>query len=247
MNLESFYKENPKVALGFSGGVDSSYLLYAGRMYGADIQPYFVKSAFQPAFELDDAKRIAAHVEADFRLIECDILAYDDVVCNPENRCYFCKQAIFGAIASRAAADGYSILVDGTNASDDDGDRPGIRALAELSVRSPLRDAGLSKEDIRRLSREAGLFTWDKPSYACLATRIPSGVRITPDALRRVEASEEVLHSMGFRDFRIRVFHGVARIQVPDGQLTLVLDKRKDILLQLRPYFDTVLLDLVVR
>ena len=247
MNLETFFKEHPRVALGFSGGVDSSYLLYAGIHYGADVQPYFVKSVFQPAFELDDAKRIAAYVGADLRIIECDVLAHETVRSNPENRCYYCKQAIFCSIAARAAQDGYTVLIDGSNASDDDGDRPGMRAIAELDVLSPLRNAGLTKDDIRKLSKEAGLFTWDKPSYACLATRIPTGVQITSDMLQGIEASEQLLHDMGFRDFRIRVFHGAARIQVPLHQLPEVLSKREDILLSLRPYFPSVLLDLVAR
>ena len=136
------------------------------------------------------------------------------------------------------------MLLDGTNASDDAGDRPGMRALKELSVRSPLRICGLTKAEIRRRSREAGLFTWDKPAYACLATRIPTGTEIKADKLSRTEAAEQALFSLGFRDFRIRLRGGAAVIQ---AQLPKVLENRSRILEELRRYYHAVLLDLEVR
>ncbi|NLB39450.1 MAG: TIGR00268 family protein, partial [Clostridiales bacterium] len=179
MTLQEFFKDNPRAALGFSGGVDSSYLLWAGRHYGADIRPYFVKTAFQPAFELADAKRLASDVGAEITVIEADILTNPLVCGNAADRCYHCKSTIFGTLASRALQDGYTLLLDGTNASDDANDRPGMRALKELHVRSPLREAGMTKQEVRQLSREAGLFTWDKPAYACLATRVPTDTVIT--------------------------------------------------------------------
>ena len=207
MTLQEFFTEHPKAALGFSGGVDSSYLLYAGIKAGADIRPYFIKTAFQPEFELEDAKRLCAQLGAELHIIELDALANPDVVKNPANRCYYCKTGLFGTLQQRAKADGYTVLLDGTNASDDAGDRPGMKALTEMSVLSPLRLCGLSKAQIRELSREAGLFTWDKPAYACLATRVPTGEAITEALLARVEGAEQVLFSLGFTDFRVRVFH----------------------------------------
>lgn len=168
MTLQEFFTEHPKAALGFSGGVDSSYLLYAGIKAGADIRPYFIKTAFQPEFELEDAKRLCAQLGAELYIIELDALANPDVVKNPANRCYYCKTGLFGTLQQRAKADGYTVLLDGTNASDDAGDRPGMKALTEMSVLSPLRLCGLTKAQIREFSREAGLFTWDKPAYACL-------------------------------------------------------------------------------
>ena len=140
---------------------------------------YFIKTAFQPAFELEDAKRLCAQLGAELSIIELDALANPDVAKNPANRCYYCKTGLFGALQKRALEDGYTVLLDGTNASDEAGDRPGMQALSELHVLSPLRLCGLTKSQIRELSREAGLFTWDKPAYACLATRIPTRQRIT--------------------------------------------------------------------
>lgn len=169
MTLLAFFKENPRAALGFSGGVDSSYLLYAGVQAGADIHPYYIKTAFQPQFELDDAERLCAQLGVPLTVLELDVLKNEAVTANPPDRCYHCKTALFGALSVQALADGYTLLLDGTNASDDAGDRPGMRALKELHVCSPLRECGLTKAEIRRLSREAGLFTWDKPAYACLA------------------------------------------------------------------------------
>ena len=189
MTLEQFFQENPRCALGFSGGVDSAYLLYAGVKAGADIRPYFIKTAFQPAFELADARKLAEGLGVEVTVLELDALADPRVAANPANRCYWCKQNLFRTLRDRAAADGYSVLLDGTNASDEAGDRPGMRALAELSVRSPLRECGLTKDEIRARSKAAGLFTWDKPAYACLATRVPAGEAITADLLARVEGA----------------------------------------------------------
>ena len=247
MTLLAFFKENPKAALGFSGGVDSSYLLYAGAQAGADIHPYYIKTAFQPQFELDDAERLCAQLGVPLTVLELDVLKNEAVTANPPDRCYHCKTALFGALSARALADGYTLLLDGTNASDDAGDRPGMRALKELHVCSPLRECGLTKAEIRRLSREAGLFTWDKPAYACLATRIPSGDAITAEKLLATERAEAFLFSLGLTDFRVRNYHGAARLQFPETQLNAVLAHRAEILQELKKDYPAVLLDLEVR
>ena len=247
MTLLAFFKENPKAALGFSGGVDSSYLLYAGVQAGADIHPYYIKTAFQPQFELDDAERLCAQLGVPLTVLELDVLKNEAVTANPPDRCYYCKTALFGALSARALADGYTLLLDGTNASDDAGDRPGMRALKELHVCSPLRECGLTKAEIRRLSREAGLFTWDKPAYACLATRIPSGDAITAEKLLATERAEAFLFSLGLTDFRVRNYHGAARLQFPEAQLNAALAHRAEILQELKKDYPAVLLDLEVR
>ena len=244
MTLEQFFQENPRCALGFSGGVDSAYLLYAGVKAGADIRPYFIKTVFQPAFELADAKKLAAGLGAEVTVLELAALADPRVAANPADRCYFCKQNLFRTLKERAIADGYPVLLDGTNASDEAGDRPGMRALAELSVRSPLRECGLTKAEIRARSREAGLFTWDKPAYACLATRVPAGEAITADLLARVEGAEDALFRLGYTDFRVRVFHGAARLQLPRGQMERAVREAETIQAALKPYFTPILLDL---
>ena len=244
MTLQEFFTEYPKAALGFSGGVDSSYLLWAAVNAGADIAPYYIQTAFQPAFELEDAKRLCEQIGVKLNVIQLDALADPRVAANPANRCYYCKVGLFGALRARAKADGYDLLLDGTNASDDAGDRPGMKALREMEVRSPLRECGLTKAMIRQESRKAGLFTWDKPAYACLATRVPTGRTITPELLRRVEGAETALFALGFTDFRVRVYHGAARIQLPKAQMERALAMRQEILDKLRPLFEGVFLDL---
>lgn len=244
MTLEQFFAENPKVALGFSGGVDSSYLLYAAKQAGADVKAYYIKSAFQPEFELADARRLAQDVSADITVLEADVFANAEALKNGPDRCYHCKQALFSMLQAKAIADGYPVLMDGTNASDDAGDRPGMRVLEALGVRSPLRECGITKAEVRRLSKEAGLFTWDKPAYACLATRVPTGTPITADALAKIERAEDTLFQMGFTDFRARMLNGAARLQFPPGQLERALELREEILRRLAPDFTAVLLDL---
>ena len=247
MTLQEFFQENPRVALGFSGGVDSSYLLYAALQAGADVRPYFISTVFQPAFEREDAMRLAADLGVEVTVVPYDILSHPEVASNPSDRCYHCKTALFGALRDRAAADGYTVLIDGTNASDEAGDRPGMRALAEMSVRSPLRECGLTKADVRRLSREAGLFTWDKPAYACLSTRIPTGRPVEAGLLARVEVAEAALFAMGFSDFRVRVYGEAARLQFRAADLASVVKRREEILAGVQPHFETVLLDLQPR
>ena len=247
MDLSAFFKEYPKAAVAFSGGVDSAYLLYAAKAAGADVRAYYVKSAFQPQFELEDAKRFCRELDVDFRILKADVLACKAVRENPADRCYHCKKLIFTTIAGAAGADGFGTLLDGTNASDEEGDRPGMRALRELSVRSPLRECGLTKEEIRRLSKAAGLFTWEKPAYACLATRIPTGEEITSEKLESTEAAEDFLFSLGFTDFRVRRFGEAARLQIPQEQLVEVLERREEIVKELKQYYKAVLLDMEAR
>ena len=247
MTLQEFFTEHPKAALDFSGGVDSSYLLWAAVNAGADIAPYYIQTAFQPAFELEDAKRLCEQIGVKLNVIQLDALADPRVAANPANRCYYCKVGLFGALRARAKADGYDLLLDGTNASDDAGDRPGMKALREMEVRSPLRECGLTKAMIRQESRKAGLFTWDKPAYACLATRVPTGRTITPELLRRVEGAETALFDLGFTDFRVRLYDDAARLQLREGQLAKAVEQRQAIRQALAPWFDIVLLDTQTR
>ncbi|MBQ9910886.1 MAG: ATP-dependent sacrificial sulfur transferase LarE [Lachnospiraceae bacterium] len=247
MDLQQFFQEHHRCAIAFSGGVDSSYLLYAAKHYGADVKAYYVKAAFQPQFELDDAVRLSESLKADMKIIRLDVLSDPVVRSNPKDRCYYCKQNIFQAILSEAKKDGYTVVLDGTNASDDINDRPGFRALQELKVLSPLRLSGLTKDMIRSLSKEAGLFTWNKPAYACLATRIPSGEEITEKKLEDTEVCEGFLFDLGFTDFRVRRFNGAARLELRKEQLPLFIEKREEILKKLKEHYSAVLLDLEVR
>ena len=246
-DLRDFFKENPKVALAFSGGVDSSYLLYAAIDCGADVRAYYAKTDFQPEFEFNDAKRLAEELGAEMTVIYLDVLGDPIVESNPKDRCYYCKKHIFRAIMDRAHKDGYDIIMDGTNASDDPGDRPGVRALREYGVRSPLRDAGLTKARIRELSHEAGLFTWDKPAYACLATRIQTDQKIIYKDLKAVEECEGLMMDLGLRDFRVRVRGKNALVQIREEDLELYENERDAIEGTIMRYFKKVTLDPVFR
>jgi len=248
LQLSDFFSRNTRFAVALSGGVDSSYLLFAARSAGCDVRAYFIKSQFQPEFEKDDAIRIAALAGAPLTVGALDILRDPVVVRNPSDRCYYCKAAILSKLRELARADGFDVLCDGTNADDDDSDRPGMRALREHGVLSPLRDHALTKEDIRRLSKQAGLFTHDKPAYACLATRIPAGMTITEDLLGKVARAEEALFGMGFSDFRVRVVpSGGARLQMPAAQWDRAASLRGEICAALQQEFDSVALDLAAR
>lgn len=242
--MEQFFTAHPRCALGFSGGVDSSYLLAAGREYGAEVRPYYVRTVFQPRFELEDARRLCRELGAELTVLDYDILSVPCVADNPPDRCYYCKRAIFTLIRSHAAAEGCTTLIDGNNASDDASDRPGMRAVSELGVLSPLRLCGITKAEVRRRSEELGLFTASKPAYACLATRVPSATAITAEDLARVERSEDALRAMGFSDLRVRLTPDGARLELPPEQIGRAAAMREDILAALGGDFRRLVLDL---
>lgn len=247
MNLVEYLMGLGNIAIALSGGVDSTYLAYAAKQSGVLCKAYTVKSQFVPQFELNDAKKIAEFIDIPLEIIDIDVLAHDDVTSNPDNRCYYCKHHVFITISEYAKRDGFTVLCDGTNASDDIDDRPGMRAIAELSVKSPLRDCGLTKSIIRKLAQQANLFTWNKPSYACLATRFQAGQRITGHDLEHIERAEGYLFSLDLSDFRVRLIGNNAKIQVSENQIAIVIKNRIEILTYLKSMFDDVVLDLEVR
>lgn len=252
--LREFFRTHPNLSLAFSGGCDSAYLLYAAVNCGCNVRAYYVSTPFQPRFELDDANRLAEELHAPMTVLPFDILSLPEVKKNPSDRCYYCKNGIFHLILEAAAKDGFREIIDGTNASDDAGDRPGMRALRELQVLSPLRECGITKKALREYSRNAGLFTWNKPAYACLATRIPSNVPIEKKVLKKVEAAEQHLTVLGFSDFRVRVLQTAgqpdicsAKIQLTEADFPLLFEKRRDLLEFMNGEFESVLLDLSSR
>ena len=243
--LRAYFAAHPKVLLGFSGGVDSAFLLAAAKECGAEAVPVFIQTAFQPAFEWRDAEKLAGSLGVKPERVTASPLTDEDIVANGPRRCYYCKRMLFSLLREKADALG-ATLIDGTNASDPEDDRPGMQALRELGAESPLRLAGFTKADIRTESHRMGLFTWDKPSYACLATRVPTGTPLDAETLQKVEKAEDALFQLGYKDFRVRVFHGAARVQLlkadwPDEE------QRDKILSALKPYFDLVLLDMTLR
>ena len=242
--LQAWFAAHPRFVLAFSGGCDSAYLFYAATVCGADFAACYVKSAFQPEFELEDARRLAKELGREIDIIELDVLADEKVRANPKDRCYFCKQRIFSAICARARALGYDLVIDGTNASDDALDRPGMRALRELWVESPLRSCGVSKAEVRALSKQAGLFTWNKPAYACLATRIPAGTPIDAETLQKVERAEAALAELGFSDFRARIAGSGVRLELTESNMAHLMEHRAEVCAALEKDFDGIALDL---
>jgi len=221
MTVAEFFRENPAVGVAFSGGVDSAWLLHEAVRYAGRTAAYFARTPFQPDFELEDGLDTARRLGARLTVIDFDILAVPAVAANPPDRCYYCKKALFARLLAAAKADGFPLVVDGSNASDDAGDRPGMRALRELGVRSPLRECGVTKREIRRLAKAAALPVWDKPSYACLATRIPAGTEITRADLDRVARGEAAFAAAGLADFRLRLRGGNGLLQVRREQMEL--------------------------
>jgi uncharacterized protein len=198
----------------FSGGVDSSFLCHAAAAsLGENAVAVTVVSPMLPKSEIDCARDIARRIGIRHVLVEEPEIE-EEVAANPKERCYFCKKIEFGNIQKAAAEWGISVVLDGSN-MDDLGDyRPGLKALEELKIVSPLREAKLTKHEIRELSRRFDLPTWDKPAFACLASRIPYGERIDREKLFRVERAEDTLRAKGFRQFRVRSHGDLARIEV---------------------------------
>ena len=218
--LKSLLRGYDSAAIAFSGGVDSSFLLKtAADVMGDRTAAITAAPPFVPQRELSEASafcrvygiRQIVLPAADFRL--------EAARKNPPDRCYLCKRELFSEICGKAREEGFRVVAEGSNTDDLSDVRPGMRALRELEVRSPLLEAGLSKAEIRKLSLEAGLSTWDKPSFACLASRFPVGEEITDAKLRRVEESEQLLRELGFRQFRVRSHGDLARIELLPEEL----------------------------
>lgn len=208
------------VLVAFSGGVDSSFLLaVAVEALGGRAVGVTAVSATYAAGELDEARGLAASIGARHVVIETDELADRNFADNPPERCYHCKRELFGKLAAIARAEGLPVVADATNVDDQGDYRPGRRAAAAFGVRSPLIEAGLTKADVRALSREMGLPTWSKPAAACLASRFPYGEAITEGKLRRVEAAEAALRRLGFDVVRVRSHGQIARIEVEAGRV----------------------------
>ena len=221
--LEQILEEMGNVAVAFSGGVDSALLLaVAARLYHVKLIAVTATSVSYAEHEKEDARSFAQRMGVKHRYLDFDQMSIPEFVANGPERCYYCKKAIFSAIQSYVAEDGFTNVVDGSNADDQNTYRPGSKALAELGIRSPLQEAGLSKAEIRKLSREMGLFTASKPSYSCLATRIQYGESITPEKLARIEQAEDFLTKLGFTHIRVRSYGTLARIEVEPSQITLL-------------------------
>lgn len=229
-DLKKIIARYPSAVIAFSGGVDSALLAkVAGEVLGGRVLLVTAASSTYPAREMDEARRLAGSLGLSHRVIvseETDIEGYAD---NPPDRCYYCKHELFDKIRTLAAGEGYAAVFDGSNADDLKDYRPGRKALGELGIVSPLCEAGLTKEEIRALSRQAGLPTAEKPSYACLASRFPYGERITREKLDRVGRAEESLRALGFSQYRVRIHGDCARVEVAPADLDAAWKKRGQI------------------
>jgi uncharacterized protein len=213
------------VLVAFSGGVDSTLLLrVAVDTLGERAVALTVDSPFSPSGELSGARSLAESMGARHLVLSMDPLALPELAANPRERCYLCKVEIMGRCLAIAAQEGLAAVVEGSNLDDLQDFRPGKRALAELGIMSPLLDAGLGKDDIRQLSRELGLPTWDKPSLACLASRFPYGTELTTERLETVRRAEDFLAGRGFRIFRVRYHGEIARIELAREEFPRLLD-----------------------
>ena len=216
-----------RVLVAFSGGVDSALLLKTARdVLGRNVLAVIATSETYPTREVRAARALARRLAVRTKVIHTEELRNPDFAANAPDRCYHCKRELFSALRGIAEQEGLAFVLDGANADDRSDFRPGSRAGRELGVRSPLQQAGLSKTEIRTLSRALGLPTWNKPSLACLASRFPYHTRIEPEGLRRVGRAEEFLRRLGLRQLRVRDHGSVARVEVETADFAKLLAPR---------------------
>ncbi len=223
--LKKYIAEMESVAVAFSSGVDSAFLLkVASDVLGDKAFAITATADFFPKRESDESDEFCKKYGIRHIFIRVDALNVSGVADNPPDRCYLCKKNLFTTMLDVAHQNGAKELIEGSNVDDEGDYRPGLRAIAELSIKSPLRMAGLTKDDIRQLSKEMDLPTWDKPSYACLASRVPYGERLTGEKLSMIEAAEALLIGLGFKKERCRVHGNVARIEIPEEDFDRLME-----------------------
>jgi uncharacterized protein len=225
--LQNLLKSMESILVAYSGGVDSTFLLRIAKdTLGDNVLAVTAVSETYVQREFDQAKRIAKDLEVQHMCITTEELQYPNFTSNPTNRCYYCKKELFTKLKEIARQNHKRYVVDGTNADDIDDYRPGLLAIEELGIRSPLRETGLTKKDIRSLSRRVGLPTWNKPAIACLASRFPYGTTIDAQKLSMVERAEHILHGLGLSQVRVRHHDDIARIEIFPEEIPRFLEEK---------------------
>jgi len=224
-----------KAIVAYSGGVDSTFLLkVAHDVLGKNVIAITATSATYPKQELDQAKKLAKNIGVKQIIIKSEEMKNEKFSKNTPNRCYYCKRELFSKIKKIAIAQNIRNIIDGSNVDDTKDYRPGTKALIEHGVRSPLREAGLTKKEIREISREMKLNSWNKPALACLASRFPYGTKITKERLKQVERAESYLSNLGLNQIRVRYHDNTARIEVKKEDFTKILKHTKKIIQQFK-------------
>jgi uncharacterized protein len=223
-NLDTILKDLKSFVIAFSGGVDSTFLLHrASILKRLKIAAITIKTPYIPKREIDEAVEFCATHGIDHTIL--DLSCPEEIIYNPLDRCYLCKKLLFSHIKTFAEEHNFRYIADGSNADDNGDFRPGLKALEEMGIRSPLMESGLVKHEIRELSRKEGLPTWEKPAYACLLTRIPYDTKVTENDLRMVENAEQFLFEKGFPGTRVRIHGDVARIECLPGYLSKIIQE----------------------
>lgn len=239
-------KKYESAVVAFSGGTDSTFLLKACKeALGEKVMAVTIEAPYIMQWEIEEAKELAKEIGICHEFIKVDLLS--DIKFNPKDRCYLCKKSIFQKITEFADKNGYNKVFDGTNIDDTKDYRPGIKALRELNVVSPLLESGFTKEEVRLMSKALNLETWDKPAFACLLSRIPYENEITKEELERIEKSEKYIMGLGFKTVRVRSHGNIARIEVYERDLIKILkvDLLKEISNKLKGFgYNYVTLDM---
>ena len=228
--LKSNLRKMESAAIAYSGGVDSTFLInVAHEVLGEKAIAVTATSSTYPQRELAQAKQFAKNIGIKHVIINSEETEIDSFSKNPSNRCYYCKKELFSKIKQIATEEHLNYVLDGSNVDDTTDYRPGMTALEEFGVVSPLWDAGLTKQEIKELSRSMNLDTWDKPAFACLASRFPYGIEITRPRLEQVEKAESHLYSLGIKQFRVRYHNEIARIEVSKNDFQLIIKHSDEI------------------